>query len=124
MSIWKVVLYGSLAAMASIVFFRAGGGILGRLIGGPRTPLFILGETGIFAIAGVMLICFYRWPFGVVLVAWIDAVLILGRVFPWGESGRAGFFSQFTTDLIFFVAAHVALFSFRMMRGLRKPHVA
>jgi hypothetical protein len=123
MSIWKIALYCSFAAMASIVLLRVGGGILGRIIGGPRTPLFILGETGIFLLGGVMLTCFYRWSIGVVLVSWIDAVLILGRIFPWAENGLAGFFSQFTTDLIFFAAAHLALISAHMMRRLHEPHV-
>lgn len=110
----KIGLYCSFGAMVLIVLLRVGGGVLGRLIGGPHTPLFVLGETGVFALAGVMLILFYRWPLGVVLVGWIDIVLIFGHAFPWGSSGVVGFFSQFTTDLIYFIAAHFALLCNRM----------
>jgi hypothetical protein len=116
---WRIGLYGSLAAMTVVVLLRVGGGVLGRLIGGPHTPLFVLGETAVFALAGVMLILFYRWPFGVVLVGWIDMVLIFGHVFPWGSSGVVGFFSQFTTDLIFFIAAHFALLCNRMTQTFK-----
>lgn len=117
--LWRVGLYGSFAAMILIVLLRVGGGLLGRLIGGPHTPLFVLGETGVFALAGVMLILFNRWPLGVAFAAWIDMFLIFGHVFPWGSSGLAGFFSQFTTDLIFFIAAHLALLCNRMTQDSR-----
>ena len=118
---WRVCLYCSFAAMTLIVLLRVGGGILGRLIGGPHTAAFVLEETAVFVIAGVMLLLFYRWPFGVALVAWIDMVLIFGHVFPWGSSGLAGFLSQFTTDLIFFMAAHLALLCSHMMRNVKSP---
>jgi len=118
---WKIVFYCSFGAMTLIVLLRVGGGILGRLIGGPHTSAFVLGETGVFIFAGVMLMLFCRWPFGVALAAWIDMVLVFGHVFPWGSSGLAGFFSQFTTDLIFFIAAHLALLCSYMMRNGKSP---
>jgi hypothetical protein len=44
--------------MTLVVLLRVGGGILGRLIGGPHTAAFVLGETAVFVIAGVMLLLF------------------------------------------------------------------
>jgi hypothetical protein len=105
----KIGIYFSFAVLILIDLLRIGGGLLGRLIGGSRTPTFVLAETGIFVLAGVMLILFHRWPWGIVIVSWADIILIFTGVFPWGSRGAVGFFSQFTTDLIFFCAAHAAV---------------
>jgi hypothetical protein len=117
----KIALYCSFIAMVGVDILRIGAGILAMLIGGLGIPRFVVGETSIFISAAILLILFNKWPWGIVTMSWIDMILIFTGVFPWGSSGTAGFFSQFTTDLIFFLAAHSALVCYGGLIRMKKP---
>ncbi len=113
----RVGLFFGFFLMLCIDLLRIGGCLLGRFIGGPKTPQFVSQELLLFVVAGITLAAFFKWPLGVVIIGWIDMTLILTHVFPWGGSGLNGFVSQFMTDVAFFIAAHVSLLC---LQGLRR----
>jgi hypothetical protein len=99
--------------MGAIDLLRLVGFAIAFLVAGSKTPKFVVDELTVFVLAAVALALFKVWKFGVLVVSSVDIALILTHVLPWGATGVAGFFSQFTTDLLFFLAALVSVFAYR-----------
>ena len=56
------------------------------------------------------LILYFRWPWFAALVGWLNIGLALTKVFPWTEPGFNNFIYQFSFDLIYCLAAQIAVF--------------
>ena len=120
----KACAFVGFAIMVILDLLRLAGCLIGRFVGGPKTPSFVMLELWVFVLLGIALILFFRWPVGVVIVATLNMLLIFTQTIPWGEPGLHGFFSQFSTDLILFITTILSFVSWRAVQRASNRHSA
>ena len=59
----------------------------------------------LFAGMAIALVAYFKWPWLAAVVGWIDICMVLSGAFPWEEPGLMNFFTQFSFDIVFFVAS-------------------
>jgi hypothetical protein len=93
---------------------------LAYLASGVHAPHFIIIKTWLWFAAVVGLVTYFKWPWLLAIVTWVDMVMVMTGVFPWEEQGLQNLFYQFIFDLLLFAAANFGLISYIFSRRQRQ----